>query len=193
MQIHRQLFTGEQRSELLRLADVQSKDRPKLEAWTRNRLIASADGDPINQASVLELGGYLSDTLLRDTDSMSMAHGLEVRVPLIDHRLVERMLQVSGEVKLREDRQKWLLVEAAGGLPVEVTDRPKRGFELPFKHWLQGALRERIENSLHSPRLMENINPHAARGTWRSFLAGNTTWSRVWSLYVLDQWAALNL
>ncbi|MEP7337852.1 MAG: asparagine synthase (glutamine-hydrolyzing) [Acidobacteriota bacterium] len=193
VQLHRQLFTREQRGELLSLAEMQSKDRPKLEEWTGNRVITSSDSDPINQASALELGGYLSDTLLRDTDSMSMAHGLEVRVPLIDHRLVERMLQVPGEAKLREGRQKWLLVEAAGGLPVEVTDRPKRGFELPFKHWLQGALRERIEDSLHSPRLVENINPHAAQATWRGFQAGNTTWSRVWSLYVLDQWAALNL
>jgi len=193
VQIHRQLFTGEQRRELLSPADAGSKDRQELEAWTRNRLIASADRDPINQASALELGGYLSDTLLRDTDSMSMAHGLEVRVPLIDHCLVERMLQVPGEAKLREGRQKWLLVEAAGGLPVEVTDRPKRGFELPFKHWLHGALRERIEDSLRSSCLAEVVNPNAAQSVWQSFQAGNTTWSRVWSLHVLDQWAALNL
>jgi asparagine synthase (glutamine-hydrolysing) len=193
VQLHRQLFTCEQRGELLSLADRQSKDRPKLEAWTRNRVIISSDNDPINQASALELGGYLSDTLLRDTDSMSMAHGLEVRVPLIDHLLVERMLQVPGEAKLREGRQKWLLVEAAGGLPVEVTDRPKRGFELPFKHWLQGVLRERVEDSLSSSCLAEVVNPDAARSFWQGFLAGNTTWSRVWSLHVLDQWASLNL
>jgi asparagine synthase (glutamine-hydrolysing) len=141
----------------------------------------------------LELGGYLSDTLLRDTDSMSMAHALEVRVPLIDHRLVERMLQVPGEAKLRESKQKWLLVEAVGNLPAEVTNRPKRGFELPFKHWLQSALRGRIEDSLHSPRAAKLLNPGAARAVWKSFLAGRTTWSRVWSLYVLTQWAALNL
>jgi asparagine synthase (glutamine-hydrolysing) len=193
VQLHRQLFTIGQRRELLGTTDVRAGDPQGLEAWTRHRFITSSDSDPINQASILELGGYLSDTLLRDTDSMSMAHALEVRVPLIDHRLVERMLQVPGEAKLREGKQKWLLVEAVGNLPAEVTNRPKRGFELPFKHWLQSALRGRIEDSLHSPRAAELLNPGAARAVWKSFLAGRTTWSRVWSLYVLTQWAALNL
>jgi asparagine synthase (glutamine-hydrolysing) len=52
--------------------------------------------DLLNQASALELGGYLTNTLLRDTDVMSMAHGLEVRVPLLDHLLIERVLQIPG-------------------------------------------------------------------------------------------------
>jgi asparagine synthase (glutamine-hydrolysing) len=190
--LHRQLFTAGQRSELLGPTDLRSEDPRGLDAWIRHRFITSSDSDPVNQASMLELGGYMSDTLLRDTDSMSMAHALEVRVPLIDHRLVERMLQVPGQMKLREGRQKLLLVEAAGNLPAEVTDRPKRGFELPFKHWLHGALRERIEDSLHSLPA-ELLNPGAARAIWKSFLAGRTTWSRVWSLYVLTQWAGLNL
>ncbi len=193
VQLHRQLFTGNQRSQLLGSTNARSIDRQKFEAWTMYRLAASSADDPINQASMLELGGYMTDTLLRDTDTMSMAHGLEVRVPLIDHRLVERMLQIPGEMKLKTGKQKWLLVEAIENLPTEVTDRRKRGFELPFKHWLQGALREQIEDSLHSSRLAGIINPDTARSIWRDFLAGNTTWSRVWSLHVLEEWAARNL
>lgn len=193
VQLHRQLLGDNQRHQLLGQADFRSTDQQKFEAWTMHRLASSSEADSINQASMLELGGYMTDTLLRDTDTMSMAHGLEVRVPLIDHRLVERMLQIPGDMKLRAGKQKWLLVEATGDLPAEVTDRRKRGFELPFKHWLQGALRERIEDSLHSSSLAEVINPDAARSTWQDFLAGSTTWSRVWSLYVLDKWAAYNL
>jgi len=192
VQLHRQLFTRQQRGDLLGQPGPSSTGAAKLEEWITSRFVNCSDADPINQASVLELGGYLSNTLLRDTDSMSMAHGLEVRVPLIDHQLIEQTLQVAGNTKLREGRQKWLLVEAVGNLPAEVTDRPKRGFELPFKHWLQGALREQIETSLQSSRQAGVLNADALQSVWRSFLTGGTTWSRAWSLYVLNEWVARN-
>jgi asparagine synthase (glutamine-hydrolysing) len=193
VQLHRQLFTSDQRTRLLNGDEARPQDRARLEQWTARRLANCADADPINQASVIELGGYMCNTLLRDTDSMSMAHGLEVRVPLIDHHLVERMLQVPGALKVREGKQKWLLAEAVGNLPAEILERPKRGFELPFKHWLRGALRGQIEESLRSARLAGLLNPDAAQTTWQNFLAGTTTWSRVWSLYVLQEWISLNL
>lgn len=192
VQLHRQLFTQEQRRELLGEPPMLSAGQTKLREWTAQCLANSVCSDAINQASVLELGGYLSNTLLRDTDSMSMAHSLEVRVPLIDHRFVERMLQVPGSTKMHDGKQKWLLVEAVNNLPAEITNRPKRGFELPFKHWLQSTLREQIETSLRSTRLAEALNTKAVGSIWQSFLAGNTTWARVWSLYVLNRWLALN-
>jgi len=193
VQLHRQLFTRHQREVLLGHAGPPSVDSTRLAQWTASRFANCAEADAVNQASALELGGYLSNTLLRDTDSMSMAHGLEVRVPLIDHKLVEHMLNITGQAKLRAGKQKWMLVESVGDLPAEVTDRPKRGFELPFKHWLQGALREQIEASLQSSRLAGVLNTDASTTIWQSFLAGNTTWSRIWSLYVLDNWVARNL
>lgn len=192
VQLHRQLFPNEQRNHLLHSAQSRSQDRSRLEQWTAHRLASCSHADPVNQASVLELGGYMSNTLLRDTDSMSMAHGLEVRVPLIDHHLIERVLQIPGALKLRENRQKWMLVEAVGDLPSQILERPKRGFELPFKHWLRSALREQVEASLQSKHLAELINPDAAHSIWNSFLAGTTTWSRVWSLHVLNEWVSLN-
>ncbi len=189
VRLHRQLFTGDQRRALM----VKRAGHSLLNDWTARQVANCANADPINQASALDLGGYLSNTLLRDTDSMSMAHSLEVRVPLIDHILVERMLNLPGPAKLRERAPKWMLVNAAGDLPGEIVDRPKRGFELPFKHWLLGALREQIERSIDSPGLAEILQKSAMREVWQGFVDGRVTWSRVWSLYVLGEWIEMNV
>ena len=135
----------------------------------------------------------MSNTLLRDTDSMSMAHSLEVRVPLIDHKIVERMLAIPGRLKLRRNEPKWMLVDAVGDLPREIVDRPKRGFELPFKNWLSGVLRDQIESALWAPQLTGLLSIPAMQEVWSDFLKGRVTWSRVWSFYVLGEWVRLNL
>lgn len=196
--LHRQLFTGGQRLKLSKTdySDSARRDLAMIADWTAQRMANCSAADPVNQASALELGGYLSNTLLRDTDAMSMAHGLEVRVPLIDHLVVERLLAISGQQKLREGEPKWLLVEAAGDLPREIVSRSKRGFELPFKHWLLGDLRKQVEVVLcdeKSGGLGNWLNPPAVRKVWEDFTAGRASWSRVWSLYVLSEWTRLNL
>ena len=142
---------------------------------------------------MLELSGYLSNTLLRDTDAMSMAHSLEVRVPLLDHHLVEFMLRVPGKMKVRAGEPKRLLVNAVGDLPHEIIHRPKRGFELPFKHWLRHELRAEVEREFNETKLTDVFQLPALAAVWRDFLAERLSWSRVWSLYVLSRWYSLNL
>lgn len=194
VKLYRQLFTEAQRRELLREAATgESEGSRLLAAWSSRQWENCREADAVNQASALELGGYMSNTLLRDTDTMSMAHSLEVRVPLIDHLLVERLLSLPGPTKLREGRPKWLLVEAAGDLPLEIVQRRKKGFELPFRIWLRGALRDRLEEALAAPELHEVVDPAAIRRVWRDFLAERTTWSRVWALFVLSQWLGFHL
>jgi asparagine synthase (glutamine-hydrolysing) len=190
VKLRRRLFTAEQRNDLLLWKGPAS---PALDRWNLRQMSNCRAADPVNQASALELGGYMSNTLLRDTDVMSMAHGLEVRVPLIDHKIVEKMLAVPGAMKLRQNQPKWLLVDAVGDLPREIIDRPKRGFELPFKSWLAGALREQVETTLRAPRLTGLMDASAMREVWIAFLKGRLTWSRVWSFFVLGEWARLNL
>jgi asparagine synthase (glutamine-hydrolysing) len=188
VRLYRRLFTSEEQEELLGVKAGDSSDRLLLDKWTARQLANCAKADPINRASALDLGGYLSNTLLRDTDAMSMAHSLEVRVPLIDHKLVERMLRLPGRMKLREREPKWMLVDAARNLPREIVDRTKRGFEIPYKHWLLGALRERVESVLRSSELADIVRADATWRVWQSFIDGRVTWSRVWSLYVLGEW-----
>ena len=193
--LQRRLFTDEQQRRLLLGNSYPANDRGNdaLKNWSQRQAQAALSPDVINQASVLELGGYLSNTLLRDTDTMSMAHSLEVRVPLIDHRLVEFMLRVPGNLKVRANEPKRLLVNAVADLPDEIVHRPKRGFELPFKHWLRNELRTEVEREFNETPLRYLLHIPALTALWNDFQQGRLTWSRVWSLYVLSRWAGLNL
>ncbi|NIQ02335.1 MAG: hypothetical protein GWM98_19685 [Nitrospinaceae bacterium] len=151
---------------------------------------------PEEQVSYLELTHYLVQMLLRDTDVMSMAHGLEVRVPLIDHTLVELMFSVSSSHKWRGSTPKPLLVQSVGGgLPARLIHRKKMGFTLPFESWMRGALKNHVEEVLHTPvaPLTGLLSEPAVRQVWQDFLARRTSWSRPWALYVLKHWVQNNL
>jgi asparagine synthase (glutamine-hydrolysing) len=147
--------------------------------------------DPVNRTSYLELRHYMPNTLLRDSDFMSMAHGLELRVPFIDHKLAEFLFRIPGASKLERGLPKWLLIEAVKGLlPEQVVHRPKRGFTFPFELWLKKEMRQDMEDVLldTSATLLTGINRKFVATIWKDFLAGKTTWSRPWSLYVLNRW-----
>lgn len=195
--LSRMLFTPEQQYALLpamkaSAAECRRADRPLNES-----LGLAQSLDPVNRVSYLEARCYMLNTLLRDSDFMSMAHGLEVRVPLIDHLLARRILSLPGSWKLDDKMPKPLLVRAlAGQLPDKIVHRPKRGFTLPFEHWLRDALRPVVEGTLRkisSGALGALINEPAARRVWQDFLDGHTSWSRPWSLYVLQSWSEQHL
>lgn len=152
--------------------------------------------DAVNQLSVLEGRYYMANTLLRDTDTMSMAHSLEVRVPLVDHKLWEYVLPLRAQLKLDSQLPKPLLVKAIGPhLPQDIYLRRKMGFTLPFECWLRGALRTSVERELSKPFRDGNnvLNPKATSAVWNDFQKGQTTWSRPWSLFVLQQWVNRNI
>jgi asparagine synthase (glutamine-hydrolysing) len=152
--------------------------------------------DPVNRTSYLELRHYMANTLLRDSDVMSMAHGLELRVPFVDHQLAEFLFRIPGASKLKPGLPKWLLVEALQGLlPRQVVRRPKRGFTFPFELWFKKEMRQDMEDVLldSSANLLAGIDRKFVVTVWNDFLAGKTTWSRPWSLYVLKQWVNMCL
>ena len=193
--LSRMLFTPQQRNDLLGAIEFESRccaQKTLEEAVSRAQSL-----DPINRVSYLEARCYMLNTLLRDADSMSMAHGLEVRVPLIDHQLARRILALPGAWKLDSRTPKPLLVHALHGkLPDEIVHRPKRGFTMPFEHWLRDTLHPNVEESLHKigeGALSSVIREAAARRVWEDFLAGRTSWSRPWSLYVLQRWCQQHL
>jgi asparagine synthase (glutamine-hydrolysing) len=153
--------------------------------------------DPINRVSYLESRCYMLNTLLRDSDFMSMAHGLELRVPLIDHQLAQEVMAIPGPIKMRGSSPKQLLVNALNGaLPETLVQRPKRGFTLPFEHWMRDTLRPEIESTLKrigTGPLNGLLDPHGTRHVWAEFLNGQTSWSRPWSLFVLQRWCEQNV
>ena len=154
--------------------------------------------DIVNTISRLELKGYMTNTLLRDTDAMSMAHSLEVRVPFVDTKLVDYVLSLPGEWKMsRNSVPKPLLADAlADLLPRDFLARPKMGFTLPFEKWLQRNLRTEVSSVLRDPRrvTMSGLEVKTVEKVWDEFLQKPRAvgWSRPWSLYVLAQWCAIN-
>jgi asparagine synthase (glutamine-hydrolysing) len=191
----RMLFTPSQRDRL-----CPSMDQPSAERAVASQVASlqrALQLDPINRVSYLESRCYMLNTLLRDTDFMSMSQGLEVRVPLIDHQLAKTVLGLPGAWKLNDTTPKKLLVDAIRGtLPREIVHRPKRGFTLPFEHWLRGELRSEVESVLTKKigagPLAARLNGAAVKNIWNDFLQGKTSWTRPWSLYVLDRWCQLH-
>ena len=148
----------------------------------------------LSQVSICELATYLQNVLLRDTDQMSMAHALEVRVPFLDHELVEFVLGVNDRQKFPHT-PKQLLVDSLGDLlPREIVDRPKMGFTLPWDQWMRTALKSYCEAKLHELGTRAEFNAAGIEALWQRFLAGDKriTWSRVWYLVVLADWLERN-
>lgn len=150
--------------------------------------------DPVNLYSRFELEGYLRNTLLRDADQMSMAHALEVRVPLIDHRVVELAFSVAGAAKLAAGRQKPLLVDGVPGLAELVAGRPKMGFVLPFETWFRGALSPLVSDLLSDSALAVALDPGEVRRVHTAFRRGASfvSYSRLSTLLSLASWLRRN-
>jgi asparagine synthase (glutamine-hydrolysing) len=147
--------------------------------------------DSFTSVSCFELQSYMLNTLLRDTDAVSMANSLEVRVPFLDHRLVEFVARLPKAAKYNPEIPKSLLIDALGGaLPENVVGQTKRTFTLPWEVWLRGPLGVRLSQDLANltPQLQRLMNPRALRGVWQNFVIGQTNWARPWSLYVLNEW-----
>ena len=153
--------------------------------------------DPINQVSRCELQGYMVNTLLRDSDFMSMASGLEVRVPFVDVEVVRSVVGLPGSFKLDPQRPKGLLLDAMqSDLPPQIWQRPKMGFTLPFRRWMISALRGEIDQALASsgPLAKLGIRTAPAQRVWTDFKKSQESerWPRSWTLYILGKWCEQN-
>ncbi|MBI2956824.1 MAG: asparagine synthase (glutamine-hydrolyzing) [Acidobacteria bacterium] len=188
----RALFLPAQVAQLLTPEAILSLDYGDYAQTLRTSLEQASELDPFARTSWLELRHYLLNTLLRDTDQMSMAHGLEVREPLLDQQLVEVVLGLPRREKANGRVPKEALVRSLPQpLPPEIVQRRKVGFTLPFERWLRGPLRSDVEDVLtrSSSPLALWLRPGAVAQVWKEFLAGRQSWSRPWALYVVQRWA----
>lgn len=156
------------------------------------RLFERAPQDPINRLSYVELQSFLPGNVLHYGDRMSMAHGLEVRVPFTDHELVEGVLAIPGESKVNGRVTKSLLRESMRErVPESVLRRPKRGFNPPMGLWLRNRLRATLRNHLSAGSLRERgiFEPFAVDGLISGFETGNRDLSpHLWALVALEAW-----
>jgi asparagine synthase (glutamine-hydrolysing) len=143
--------------------------------------------DPVTRASVVEIGGYLANTLLRDVDAMSMAHSLEVRVPYIDHRVVEFALALPGPLKLDGGVGKAVLRRALSDLlPAQSIAMPKRYFSMPLEEWVAGPLLPKVREALASRTAERLFRPAALARVLHEAEAGRG--ARGWASAILAAW-----
>ena len=194
--VSRMLFTPKQRERLLRNKDTATLQRADSVQWDRlNRCLGL---DPVNRVSYLESRCYMLNTLLRDSDFTSMSQGLELRVPLIDHQMAKAVLALPGKWKLNGTPKRLLVDALDGSLPDEVVHRRKRGFTLPFEQWMRQELRSEVEAALDAGRVSRGplggvLSGDEVKKVWDAFLRGTVSWSRPWSLFVLQRWSELHL
>ena len=143
----------------------------------KNRQILLDKLHPVDLMSYLELEFYLQSQLLKDTDFMSMYHSIEVRVPYLDHKLVEYLSGLNPALKLGKEINKPLIVNGVRDLvPEEILNRKKMGFTFPFEKWF-------------SELKIANSKEHSVKQSAISDLRfARRHWSRFWAREVLNRW-----
>ena len=148
----------------------------------------------LSQVSIADYLGYTQQTLLKDTDQMSMAVSLEVREPFFDHELVEFVLNIPDDLKYPV-YPKSLLVESLGDLlPHEIVHRKKQGFTFPWKVWMKNELRTFCDEHIQRLSQRDFIVGEAVNQRWHRFLKGDESvrWMEIWLLVILENWLERN-
>lgn len=145
------------------------------------------------QMMVIDQGHQLPDDFLTKVDRASMAVSLEVRVPILDHRIVEWSWRLPRAYKVspQGDAGKLILREVLSRyLPQKLINRPKMGFGMPLANWLRTELRPWAEDLLASDSLNKQgcINPLPVRRAWKEHLEGKDRLSQLWTVFMLVQW-----
>jgi asparagine synthase (glutamine-hydrolysing) len=152
----------------------------------------ASDWDPLSRVQYVETKTYLVDDILVKVDRTSMAHGLEVRVPFLDHELMEYVASIPSRYKLQNGEGKYILKKALRNiLPSQILDRPKMGFLVPLAKWfrenLQGAFEERVFSK--DAFIGEFLDLNTVRQWWTQHQVGERDYSRqLWAILVLECW-----
>jgi asparagine synthase (glutamine-hydrolysing) len=150
------------------------------------------DWDPLSRIQYVDIKTYLVDDILTKVDRTSMAHSLEVRVPLLDHELMEYAAQIPARFKIRGGEGKYIFKKALSGLiPPETLNRPKMGFSIPLARWfrkeLKGTFEEKVFSRESFVSTLFDLTP--VRHWWAQHQSGIKDYSyHLWALLVLECW-----
>jgi len=159
----------------------------------RNWLDEAPAHDPLSRVLYVDTKTYLPDDILTKVDRMSMLASLEVRVPLLDHSLVEWAAALPAEWKVRGNKRKYILEKLATrvGVPKEVINRPKQGFALPLRHWMRSELKDVIVSVLFDSSSLQRgyFNPQGLRRLVNEHFQGRRDHSaRIWRFVMFEMW-----
>ena len=146
-----------------------------------------------SQYSISEIELYTSNVLLKDTDQMSMSSGLEVRVPFLDHELVEYILSLPDKLKKSKISKKLLVDAFSDSIPSEIYMRKKQGFIIPINNWMQKELFDFSSNQIEKICDLGYFNSDKILLLWKSFLKNKKYGSVIWSLIIFNNWVENNL
>ncbi|KAA3600975.1 MAG: asparagine synthase (glutamine-hydrolyzing) [Calditrichaeota bacterium] len=195
---HRSLYKKEQAKLRLFSKNTVTKLTSTTEDLVENTLENFADESFINKLQFYDLTHYLPFDPLKDSDIFGMASSIEIRVPFLDHRIVEFFLQLPTNKKFQKDNTKYLLKKVAERyVSREILDRKKQGFEFPLKYWVDGKLRFVVEKTLSKESVESRgiFNYSEIQLIQKEF---NKTKDRInalklWSLTILELWFRIHL
>jgi asparagine synthase (glutamine-hydrolysing) len=153
--------------------------------------LAAANGDWLSVLQYRDLTHYLPLDILTKVDRMSMAHSLETRVPLLDHKVVEFAATIPPALQLHGDTTKHIFKRAMRGiLPDAIIDRPKHGFAVPLERWFRGRLESVVQDLLLSPRCRERgiFNPRYIEQLLAMHERGRNLDFQLWTLMSFELW-----
>jgi asparagine synthase (glutamine-hydrolysing) len=190
----RVIFDADERRKLLAPVWDRPGARSDVTDLYREHLSHAPARNPLNRLLWTDTTLYLPNDMLVKVDRMTMAHGLEARVPFLDHQLVEYAARIPPSLKLhRLTKTKYILRQAMRGrLPASVVDRKKAGFNVPVAGWLRRELREFTLDTLSAGDVAATgmIDPGAARAVVDDHLSGRRDRSHeIWCLLVLVMWS----
>lgn len=162
------------------VANILEIDELKVKNCLENLYIDyfTKDFSPFDKTIWQEYNLYMQNQLLKDSDVMSMWHGVEMRVPFLDANFVQLCSSVDWKIKQGKFPKSLLINSFKDELPEKIWNRPKKGFTFPFQEWFKDL--PQIESFFYQSPKYANI--------FKEFKKGNVHWSRVWSIYVAQNW-----
>ena len=169
-----------------------SPPTPSLDALFASYYEAAAGTNALNRMLYVDTKVWLPDDLLLKADKMTMANALELRVPFLDHKLVEFAATLPARLKVRGRTGKVLLRKAMRGvLPAEILDRPKKGFPVPTRGWFRNELADYARDVLLDPSsaCRARFEPAAMAALLDEHRRGEARWEQeIWTLLVFEHW-----
>ena len=172
------------------LAWLQHKQEPP--SACASKLTWDRLPDLLHRMMYLDFVSYLPDDILVKVDRAAMAVGLETRIPLLDHRVIEYAWSLPSSLKQRRGRGKWLLRQVLNRyVPRALVERPKKGFNVPVTQWLRGPLRPWAEDMLSAGRLRQDgfLDEKTVRLKWKEHLDNRRDWGlALWHVLMFQAW-----